>query len=100
MITETGITETLRRVRLAEINTEPAERPTLGRRHGQVWDSRELSRDFVVIGYMAPFVVVHRKADGIRGSLEFQHHPRFHFNWREDQQCTTTKPADGCSATG
>jgi hypothetical protein len=77
-------TEALRRVRLADINAEPGDRQTLERRHGPVWDSRELARDFVVIGYLAPFVVVDRKSDGIRGSLEFQHHPRFYFNWEED----------------
>jgi hypothetical protein len=33
---------------------------------------------------MAPFVVVRRKADGRKGSLEFQHHPRFYFNFMPD----------------
>ena len=82
MITDT--TETLRRTRLVELNAEASDRETLEQRHGQVWDSRELSRDFIVIGYLAPYAVVRRKADGIRGSLEFQHHPRFYFNWKED----------------
>ena len=30
---------------------------------------------------MAPLVVVRRKADGMKGSLEFQHHPRLYFKW-------------------
>lgn len=29
---------------------------------------------------MAPFAVVRRKSDNQRGSLEFQHDPRFYFN--------------------
>jgi hypothetical protein len=79
-------TETLRRVRLAEINREPASRAMLEYQYGQVWDSKELARDFVVLGYMAPFVVVDRKTDGKRGSLAFQHYPRFYFNWRADRE--------------
>jgi hypothetical protein len=34
-----------------------------------------------VIGFLAPFVVVRRKIDGVKGSLEFQHHPRFYFGF-------------------
>ena len=30
---------------------------------------------------VAPFVVVRRKGDGKKGSLEFQHQPRFYFNF-------------------
>ena len=74
-------TEGLRRERLAEINAEPGSRQALEARYGQVWDTQELSRDFVVEGFMAPLVVVRRKADGQRGSLEFQHQPRFYFNF-------------------
>lgn len=84
MITDTDCTETLRRGRLVEINVESADSETLERRHGQVWNSRELARDFVVIGYLAPYVVVRRRADAVLGSLEFQHHPRLYFNWEED----------------
>jgi hypothetical protein len=78
------VLESVRRARLAELNAEPVGREAMEQRHGQVWDSKELARDFVVIGYLAPFVVVDRKADGVRGSLEFQHHPRFYFNWQKD----------------
>jgi hypothetical protein len=81
----TDTTEDLRRVILAEINAQPGDRQTLELRHGRVWDSGELARDFGVLGYLAPFVVVDRRCDGVRGSLEFQHHPRFYFNWQEDR---------------
>ena len=84
MIAETAVTETLRRARLVELNSEAADRQTLEQRHGQVWDAQELRRDFIVVGYLAPLVVVRRKADGAVGSLEFQHHPRFYFNWKMD----------------
>ena len=82
---DTDVTEQLRRVRLAVLNAEPGDRPALKERHGDVWDGVELGRDFEVIGFMAPLVVARRRSDGIRGSLEFQHHPRFYFNWRDDQ---------------
>ncbi len=77
-------TEPIRRQRLAEINTEPGSREVLEAQYGQVWDTQELGRDFEVLGFMAPFVVVRRKSDGVRGSLEFQHHPRFYFNFQPE----------------
>ena len=82
---DTDITEQLRLVRLAVLNAEPGDRHALEQHHGQVWNGLELGRDYEVIGFMAPLVVARRKSDGIRGSLEFQHHPRFYFNWRDDQ---------------
>lgn len=78
-------TENVRRQRLAEINSEAGERAELEQRYGAVWDTKELARDFVVIGFMAPIIVVQRKADGVKGSLEFQHQPRFYFNFVEDR---------------
>ena len=30
---------------------------------------------------MAPLVVVRRKSDGVKGSLMFQHSPRFYFGF-------------------
>lgn len=77
-------TEPLRRHRLAEINAEPGSREALEEQHGQVWDTAELSGDFEVVGFLAPYVVVRRKADGRKGSLEFQHSPRFYFNFAPD----------------
>ncbi len=77
-------TEAARRERLAEINTEPGSREALEAQHGQVWDTQQLAQDFEVIGFLAPLVVVRRKADGVKGSLEFQHTPRFYFNFVAD----------------
>jgi len=74
-------TETIRRERLAEINAKPGSREALASEYGQVWDAQELAGEFEVIGFMAPFVVVRRKVDGMKGSLEFQHNPRFYFNF-------------------
>jgi hypothetical protein len=77
-------TEPYRRQRLAEINAQPGSREALEAQHGQVWSTEELGRDFEVIGFMAPLVVVRRKSDGKKGSLEFQHSPRFYFNFIPD----------------
>ncbi|MGO8930227.1 MAG: hypothetical protein ACLQU3_25440 [Limisphaerales bacterium] len=79
-------TEDLRRRRLAEINRTVdsddviAERQRLQARYGQIWDTAQLAKDFDVLGFMAPYVVVQRRSDGRKGSLEFQHLPRFYFN--------------------
>jgi len=74
-------TEPYRRRRIAEINAQPGSREALEAEHGSVWDTSELTEAFDVIGFMAPFVVVRRKSDSAKGSLEFQHSPRFYFNF-------------------
>ena len=78
------VTESLRRDRLAALNTDPADRRTLQQRHGRVWDAGELKRDFIVLGFLAPYAAVRRRTDRALGSLEFQHHPRLYFNWLAD----------------
>ena len=75
-------TETIRRQRLAEINLVPGSREALEAAYGQVWDTDQLSEEFEAIGFMAPLIVVRRRADGVKGSLEFQHSPRFYFGFQ------------------
>lgn len=48
------------------------------------WTTAEMSAEFNVVGFMAPFVVVVRKSDGVKGSMEFTHSPRFYFNFLPD----------------
>ena len=78
----TDPTEPIRRERLVEINAEPGTRESLEAQYGKVWTTDELSEDFEVIGFSAPLVVVRRKADGVKGSLEFQHAPRYYFHFQ------------------
>ena len=51
-------TESIRKEMVAEINAQPGSREYLEAKHGQVWDTGQLSDDFDVIGFMAPVVVV------------------------------------------
>lgn len=74
-------TEAKRREMVAEINAEPGSRQDLEARHGQVWNTSELQSEFEVIGFLAPVIVVRRRCDGIKGSLTFQHNPRFYFDF-------------------
>jgi hypothetical protein len=51
----TDPTEAGRRERLVEINTEPGSREALERQHGQVWNTKQLTQEFEVIGFLAPW---------------------------------------------
>ena len=77
----TDQTESIRKEMVAEINVQPGSREYLEAKHGQVWTTSELSDDFDVMGFMAPVVVVTRKSDNQKGSLMFQHNPRFYFGF-------------------
>jgi ribosomal protein L31 len=57
------------------------EREELEEQHGQVWNTKELQQDFTVQGFASPCVVVTRKSDGVKGTLEFIHQPRFYFDF-------------------
>ena len=81
----TDVTEATRRQLVAEINTEPDDLQRLESEHGAVWTTEELQCEFEVTGFLAPFVVVRRKSDGQRGSLMFQHSPRYYFGFQEDR---------------
>ena len=78
-------TELTRRVLVAAINSEPGEREALEAEHGQVWATDELTKEFNVIGFLAPFIIVERLSDGQKGTLMFQHYPRYYFDWKADE---------------
>ena len=77
------IIEKLQRNRIAEINEGPSERETLAEKYGDVWDTSEVQQAFDIVGFGAPYVVVIRKSDNVKGSLEFRHSPRFYFSFQE-----------------
>lgn len=74
-------TEMLRRKRIAEINGETNTREALEARYGKVWSTDEMVEEFEAIGFMAPYVVVRRRSDGVKGSLEFCQSPRYYFSF-------------------
>jgi hypothetical protein len=77
----TDETEDIRKLMIAQINVAPGSREYLEAKYGQVWDTSQLSDDFEVIGFMSPVVVVRRRSDGQKGSLYFQHHPRYYWGF-------------------
>jgi hypothetical protein len=78
-------TEGVRRIMTDVINSEQAQRQELEQKYGTVWNTEELTRDFEVFGFLAPYVAVKRKSDGKKGSLLFQHAPRFYFSFTENK---------------
>ena len=67
----TDTTESIKRTMLA--TGQPAS--DLAVDEGRKWTTDELRAEFEVLGFAAPFVVVRRRLDGQRGSLEFTHSP-------------------------
>ena len=91
-------TEPIRRILTTQINSqavdtanaavtkgedpEVAVRKSLEAEHGKVYNTAEMQADFEAIGFMSPFIMVKRRSDGVEGTLEFTHLPRFYFNFQ------------------
>lgn len=91
-MTDTMYTEARKEIQaeihaMIESNNEGAERARLILIHGSgnVWDTQELREVFEVRGFAAPFCVVRHRADGVDGSVQFQHRPRFYFSFKPYQ---------------
>ena len=80
---ETENSRTFDDVRRAMIETEVPESDLLLAMadNEPVWDTAALKQDFEVLAFAAPFVIVKRRSDGVRGSLEFTHDPRCYFGF-------------------
>lgn len=50
--------------------------------HDNVWDTTQLARDFIIISFTAPIVVVKRKSDGALGYITVQDNPRLYFGFQ------------------
>ena len=74
--------EDFRKERIAEINADPGSREALKAEHGDVWSTEEMRKEFTATGFGAPYISVVRNSDNQKGSLEFQHNPRFYFNFQ------------------
>ena len=77
-------TEAMRKDWVSNLNAVEGSREYLEKQYHTVWDTSQLSTDFKVISFLAPLVMVRRKSDGIVGTLEFQHRPRYYFNFLPD----------------
>jgi hypothetical protein len=52
----------------------------------RTWTTAQLGEDFEVHSFLAPFVLVTRKADGAKGTLEFTHNPRVYFDFQRSDR--------------
>ena len=77
-------TEGIRRELVAEINSNARDKEKLEKEFGKVWDLGELQKEFVIHSFAAPFIIVTRKSDGQKGSMTFQHRPRFYYDFETD----------------
>ena len=70
-------------IRKAMIDTgQPAA--DLATNQERTWTTAEMQEEFEALGFAAPFIIVRRRSDGKKGSLEFTHNPRVYFGWVED----------------
>lgn len=83
-------TEVIRRALVGTVNAqvesedESTERTRLTEEYGEgnVWKYDEVGGAFEIVSFMAPFCVAIRREDGRRGTLTFQHRPRFYFDFQ------------------
>ncbi|QDU05952.1 hypothetical protein V6x_56960 [Gimesia chilikensis] len=80
----TDQTESIRREMTRNINAVEGSREYLEAKHGQVWDTTELQQEFEVLGFCSPCCIVRRRFDSRRGSVFFQHSPRFYFGFEPE----------------
>lgn len=76
-------TENARRALVQEVNQD-TERAKLEAKYGEVMTTSEMLEFYTVEGFLSPYVVCRRKANGKRGTLMFSHAPRYYFSWQED----------------
>lgn len=77
-MTESLASENARREAVARINHEGIP----GDYRGPVWDTGTMQDEFSVEGFLAPYVVVRRRSDNVRGTLTFTHSPRVYFDFQ------------------
>lgn len=77
----TDPTEAARRALIPEM---PADLQAAIERGEPFYTTDEMREQFTVEGFMAPVVVVTRKADGQKGTLVFTSNPRYYFGFVAD----------------
>ena len=54
----------------------------LEKEYGKVYDTDQLQENFIVHSFCYGLTKVTRKSDNKRGFMDFQHMPRFYFNFK------------------
>lgn len=72
-----------RKILTKAINSDVKELEALTAKYGTVWSTGGLTKEFIVDSFKAPYVFVTRKSDGVKGTLLFQHSPRYYFDFQE-----------------
>ena len=82
-------TENVRRVMVAYLNASLSEDELhryqqLCAQYGDdnVYNTKSVQEVFEIEGFLAPFVMVIRKSDRVKGTMQFCHSPRFYFDFR------------------
>jgi hypothetical protein len=62
--------------------TETEELKTLlEEKHGEVLTTNEATAKYEFHAFQAPFASVTRRSDGVKGLIQFNHRPRFYFDF-------------------
>lgn len=69
--------------RRQRVSAETATRKALETKYGKVWNTEEPNEQFEQTGSMGLVILVRRRLDGRKGSMEFNHSPRFYFHFKE-----------------
>jgi hypothetical protein len=67
----------------AEINANAKSREVLAAEFGSVYNTDELMEHYEIISFAAPFVYGVDRATKKKGTLIFQHNPRFYHSFKE-----------------
>lgn len=83
-IPDDSMIEAMRMKMASIINSKPKTREELTKDFGNVYDCEDIHTAYEIIGFAAPFVYVKEKANGKKGTLIFQHNPRFYYSFEEE----------------
>ena len=73
----------LRAKMTTEINANAKSREVLAAEFGSVYNTNELMEHYEIISFAAPFVYGVDRATKKKGTLIFQHNPRFYHSFKE-----------------
>ncbi len=49
---------------------------------GECWTTEEVTQEFEILGFLAPFCTAKKRDTGEKGTLTFIHRPRIYYGWR------------------